>query len=232
MKAETKTITATVSGTVTVTQTASVTVTSAAAASLTLNAGSGQTATVGTGVATAPSVLVTDQFANPVAGVGVTFTAVSGGGTVSPTTPVTTNASGIAAVTSWTLGTTAGTNTLTASAPGLTGSPVTFTATGKAAAAAKIAIKDGNNQTAVMGTAVPIPPSVTVTDQYGNPVMGVSVTFVPSSGSSVSPSTVSTDASGVAAVTSWTLGLLPGSYTLVATAPGTGSGVTFTATAL
>jgi len=41
-----------------------------------------------------------------------------------------TDASGIATVGSWTLGTTAGTNTLAATAGGLTGSPLTFTATG------------------------------------------------------------------------------------------------------
>jgi hypothetical protein len=41
---------------------------------------------------------------------------------------VATSASGIAAATSWTLGTAAGTNTLTATATGLAGSPVTFSA--------------------------------------------------------------------------------------------------------
>ncbi|MBL0210289.1 MAG: hypothetical protein IPQ13_05165 [Holophagaceae bacterium] len=44
-----------------------------------------------------------------------------------------TSAAGIATVGSWTLSTTPGTNTLTATAPGLTGSPVTFTATAVAA---------------------------------------------------------------------------------------------------
>ena len=43
-----------------------------------------------------------------------------------------TDASGIATVGSWTLGAAAGANTLTATSAGLTGSPVTFTATGDA----------------------------------------------------------------------------------------------------
>jgi hypothetical protein len=94
-----------------------------------INAGNDQSAAVGTAVAIAPSVAVRDAFNNPVAGVSVTFAVASGGGTVDPVTAVTTNASGIAAVTSWTLGTAAGTNTLTATSDGLTGNPITFTAT-------------------------------------------------------------------------------------------------------
>src|SRR5205814_7316877 len=78
------------------------------AGSIAVNAGNGQSATVGTAVLTNPSVIVRDQFNNPVANVPVTFAVVSGGGTVSPTTAVPTNASGIASVTSWTLGTKAG----------------------------------------------------------------------------------------------------------------------------
>ena len=89
-----------------------------------------QSATVGTAVATAPSVLATDQYANPVSGVAVTFAVASGGGVVDPTTAVLTDGNGIAAMTSWTLGTTVGENTLTATSAGLSGSPVAFTATG------------------------------------------------------------------------------------------------------
>src|SRR5881396_1300308 len=208
-------------------------VTTAPATSIAINAGNNQTATVGTAVATPPSVLVRDQFNNPVAGVPVTFAAGPGGSTVSPTTPVTTNASGIAAVTSWTLGHTAGPNTLTASATGLTGSPVTFSASGTAGPATQIVLNAGNSQTAPAGTAVATPPSVLVRDQFNNPVAGVAVTFAPASGSgTVNPTTpVTTDASGVAAVSAWTLGSAPGTNTLTATASGlSGSPVTFTAT--
>jgi hypothetical protein len=98
------------------------------ATQIVLNGGNNQTTTVGTPVTTPPSVVVLDQFNNPVAGVAVTFTVTSGGGVVSPTTSVATSASGIAAATSWTLGPAAGTNTLTATATGLAGSPVTFSA--------------------------------------------------------------------------------------------------------
>src|SRR5207253_2109207 len=93
-------------------------VSAAVATSIAPSAGSSQTGTVGTPVQTPPAVIVRDQFNNPVAGVAVTFTPASGSGSVNPTTPVLTNASGIAARTSWTLGTTAGGNTLTATSGG------------------------------------------------------------------------------------------------------------------
>ena len=84
-----------------------------AASQITINAGNGQNAPVGTAVATPPAVLVRDQFNNPVSTVGVTFSPTSGSGSVTGS-PANTNASGIATVGSWTLGTTAGAMTLNA----------------------------------------------------------------------------------------------------------------------
>jgi subtilisin family serine protease len=92
--------------------------------------GNDQIAATGGPVSTPPSVTVTDADNNPVAGVPVTFQVTGGGGTIEPAGPVTTDASGIATLTSWTLGPAVGANTLTATAPDLSGSPVTFTATG------------------------------------------------------------------------------------------------------
>jgi sugar lactone lactonase YvrE len=95
-----------------------------------------QTAPVSTAVGVDPAVLVTDSGGIPVSGRNVIFTVATGGGTLSPASPATiaTNASGIATVTSWTLGAVAGTNTLSAAsatpAPALTA--LTFTATGTA----------------------------------------------------------------------------------------------------
>jgi subtilase family protein len=98
-----------------------------------LKDGNAQSAATGTAVPIAPSVTVTEG-GSPVSGVAVTFQVTSGGGTVSPATPVNTDAQGTAAVTSWTLGTAAGANTLSATAAGVTGSPIVFTATGLTAA--------------------------------------------------------------------------------------------------
>ena len=194
-----------------------------------VNAGNNQTATVNTAVAVAPSVTIKDNNNNPINGASVTFAVASGGGSITGAT-ATTNASGIATVGSWTLGSTAGTNTLTASSAGAIGSPVTFTATGTAGAPATVAINAGNNQTAVAGTAVAIPPSVLVQDAVGNPVAGLAVTFaVASGGGSVTGGSATTNASGIATVGSWTLGTTIGANTLTATA-GSLAPVTFTAT--
>jgi hypothetical protein len=150
-----------------------VTVGARAASTIAANGGSAQTATVGTAVGTAPSVIVKDAGGNPVAGTSVTFAVASGGGAITGAS-ATTNASGIAAVGSWTLGTVAGANTLTATAGGLSGSPVTFTATGSVGIPTQEVI-----ETAPDGSAVPIGARsvavgssfklyVNACDQYGN----------------------------------------------------------------
>src|SRR5205807_1489610 len=231
-KAETKTISATLNGVTQVSATASVSVSAAAAASIAISAGDHQAATVGTAVPVPPAVIVHDAFGNPVAGVAVTFAPGTGGSGITGASQ-TTNASGVAAVTSWTLGTAAGPNTLTATSGTLQGSPVTFRANATAGAATQIAVHAGNGQQARVGTAVAVPPSVIVRDQEGNPVAGVAVTFAPGTGGgSVTPtSPVTTGADGVAAVTAWTLGPTAGSNTLTAASGSlAGSPVTFTAT--
>jgi len=206
------------------------TVTADVAAAIAASAGDGQSATVGTAVATPPAVLVTDQFGNPVAGTAVTFAVTGGGGSVTAASAVS-GADGIATVGSWTLGSTAGSNSLAATATGLTGSPVNFTATGTAAAASQASINAGNAQTAVAGQPVSTPPSVLVRDAFNNPVPGVSVTFVVATGGgSVAGGAATTSASGIASVTSWTLGTAAGANSLTATVAGVTGSLTFTAT--
>lgn len=96
--------------------------------SLAVSAGANQAAFVNTSVAVQPAVVVRDQNGAAMAGVPVSFVVVGGGGTITGATQ-TTDAAGIASVGSWTLGATAGTNTLSAAATGLSGVSVTFTAT-------------------------------------------------------------------------------------------------------
>lgn len=222
-----------------------------AASVMSAQAGNGQTAIAGSTVAVRPAVLVTDRFGNPIAGVTVTFAAASGGGTVGGASQPT-NASGIATVGSWTLGATAGQNTLTATATGLSGSPVTFTATGINAAANQLIPA---TSTAFTGTAAgtitaATGPAVRVVDQNNNGVPNVPVTFTitgptcpsctpypgtsppaPAKIAGVASVTVLTDANGRASGGDWTLSTLAGANTLQATAVGlSGSPVTFTAT--
>ncbi len=100
-------------------------------ASVAVNAGNGQSVTAGSAVPTPPSVVVRDGANAVLPGVEVIFAVTAGGGTATGTTTLT-NASGIATVGSWTTGATPGSNSLsaTATAPGVTGNPVIFTATG------------------------------------------------------------------------------------------------------
>jgi len=176
-------------------------------------------------------VRVLDGAAKPVSGVTVTFSPVSGGGSVTGGR-VTTDAAGGAEVGSWTMGTGAGLNQLRAEVAGV--SPVVFEATAVAGPAASVASTAGNGQSAAENTEVAVAPTVRVEDAYGNPVAGLSVTFaVASGGGTIGTVSPSTDANGSASVESWTLGASPGANLLTATVAGsgiTGNPVSFSAT--
>ena len=223
------TLTATSTG-LTAATSAAFTVVAGAPAAITMVQGNGQSANAGSAVAIALAVRVTDAAGNLAAGVTVTFAVVSGGGSVTGASAIT-NASGVATVGSWTLGTVAGANSLTATVAGL--APLTFTATGLVGPPASVTRDAGDNQTATVNTAVAIPPRVVVRDAAGNPVSGVTVTFaVTAGGGSITGGTVVTDANGRASVGSWTLGTAAGPNTLTATASGVGTPVSFAATAI
>ena len=185
-------------------------------ASIAVNTGNNQTATVGTAVATAPSVVVRDSRSNVCPGVTVTFAATAGGGSVTGAS-ATTNASGIAAVGSWTLGTTAGANTLSATCNGLTR---TFSATGIAGAATRYVVTS-SNYSPVAGSAVTI--TAQLADQYGNAVAtsGLAVTFTKAgTGGSLSPAGATTNGSGIVTTTLTTATTVT-AYTVTATTAGT-----------
>ena len=188
-----------------------------------------QSAGVGTVVPTPPAVRVVDVDGTGVAGVTVTFSVTAGGGQVEGGT-ASTNANGIASVTKWTLGTTAGANTLTAQSGVLT--PVTFTATGLPGAASVLVKSSADPQNAVVGAAVAAAPSVTVKDANGNGIAGVAVTFaVTAGGGSVTGATQQSSATGVATMGSWTLGTVVGPNTVTASATGLPS-VSFSTTSV
>jgi hypothetical protein len=144
------------------------------AGTLAIEAGNAQSARVGTAVAVSPAVKVTDAAGAPVAGVQVTFSVQSGGGSLTDadgssgqTIVTSTDPDGIASVAAWVLGTAAGSNSLNAHSAGLNGSPLIFTATGTAGPV------DGAMSTATVpngkaGTSTPI--SVKARDSYGNPL--------------------------------------------------------------
>jgi adhesin/invasin len=194
-------------------------------------AGDGQTAIVNSILPTAAAVIVRDQFNNPVPAVPVLFSPASGGGSVTGGSAVTDTA-GVARVGSWQLGTLVGQKTLTASASGLAGSPVLFTASATRDIAAQLLRATIDTQTATAGQPVSTPPAVRVADQFGNPVPGAAVTFTLTGTllGSLAPSNVTTDSSGVARLAGWTLAAIVGLNTLDATVPGLlGSPITFSA---
>lgn len=103
---------------------------------------------------------------NPVAGTAVTWAVATGGGslgsTVSPS-----NASGQSS-SILTPGSTAGANSVTATATGLAGSPLTFTATGQAGAASQVVFSVQPSANATLNGAFSTYPQVVIKDASGN----------------------------------------------------------------
>lgn len=164
----------------------------------------------------APTVQVFDAFANLVVGVPVTFAVTTNSGTVTGATALT-NAQGQAQVGSWILGTTPGTNRLTAStnngvnavftANGLSGNPLLSTTT-------------PTEQSGFLRFPVPAVPRARVTDPSGAPLAGISVAFAIASGGGTLTGTLATTGSdGSVSAGDWRLGPVAGVSTVVATLP-------------
>jgi hypothetical protein len=192
------------------------TATPGAPALVVASTGNGQTAVAGSILPTSPSVVVRDTRGNPVSGVSVTFTVVSGGGILTGAN-ATTNSAGVATVGSWRLGNTAGAQSIRATVGTL--DPVTFTATATAGSAARVVAEvDANLGSVPVTNFVSTLPTVTVLDANDNPVAGATVTFELDAQPfmSVAPvltgTTKVTGADGRASLTSFRLGSLAGEY--------------------
>jgi hypothetical protein len=178
-----------------------------------------------------PAPLVTkaeDSYGNGVRGVIVSYSDTGAGGTFS-TNPVTTDSKGLAPV-NYTTSTTAGAlnGKIVATAAGLAG--LKFSATVTSGPAANISATSGDGQSAAPSTQLAQPLVVRVTDQYGNAVLGIAVTFDDASaGGSFSSNPVSTSSSGVASVT-YTTPANPGTGTIRAAAAGVSAPASFTFT--
>jgi hypothetical protein len=183
----------------------------------TILTGSDQTGSAGSVLSEIPTVLVRGSTGEPLSGITVSFAIRMGAGSIERTSVVT-NESGIAQAGAWSLGTTAGLNTLEASVPSQPALPIlVFRATGHPGAAASLVAVSGNDQTGNAGQQLAAPLVVRATDQFGNAVAGVLVTFATATGTA-SPSSATTNASGEAS-TSWTLGTTAGQNTLEASVP-------------
>jgi hypothetical protein len=196
---------------------------------LSLISGSGQSATVATAFTNPLVVKDVDQYGNLVSGVTVTFTAPGSGasGTFTTSATAVTGSNGQATSNAYTANTTAGgAYNVVASATGATPT-ISFPMTNVAGAAHTLTATSGSGQSAMVGAAFANPLVATVTDQYGNPVSGVTVTFTPpasgASGSFTTSSTAVTNASGVATSNTYTANTTAGTYSVVASATGVAS---------
>lgn len=177
--------------------------------------GSGTSGTVGAALPSAPTFTVTDASGNALGNVAVTVVVTGGGGTLVGA-PTKTSA-GPTAVGTWTLGTTAGTNSLMVTVAGVT--PLIITTTGAPESPTRVVVSARNSQTALAGTQLSAPLAAAVQDQYGNGVANQQVTFVATvGGGTVSPGIVATNASGIASGAIWRLGNRGGPQTATARA--------------
>ncbi|MDE2875985.1 MAG: hypothetical protein OXU69_15880 [Gemmatimonadota bacterium] len=178
-------------------------------AELVIHTGDGQRATSGTAVADPVRVRVNGLTGVGLEGVAVGFQVTAGGGSVESAS-ATTDGDGLASPGAWTLGD-PGPQELRAIVTGL--DPVTMRATALGVPAA-LAVVAGAGQEATVGTSVPVPPEVLVTDSAGTPLPDVPVAFLAGGGATTTGADAVTDTLGRAAVGSWTLGTTAGVYRL------------------
>jgi hypothetical protein len=154
-------------------------------ASVAIVSGDGQSGTVGTELPAALTVRVTDTGARPVTGATVTWAVTAGGGTVTPTT-ATTDSNGTGS-TRWTLGTSLGANSATATVAG--SAAVTFEATSTAGATTSVSV---TSPTAIPYEGDTVQLAAVAKDQYGNAIPGKTATWTSSN-----PDTAPVSATGL-----------------------------------
>lgn len=196
-------------------------------------AGTPQSAAVDTNFATLLAAEVTDAFNNPVlAGTTVTFAAPTSGasGTFGAAATITasTDSQGVAtAATPVTANTKPGSYHVTASVAVTGATSAAFALTNQAGAPAFVQASAGSPQSTIVNTNFATLLSAKLTDQFGDPVTGITVTFTaPTSGpcgtfGAASSATAVTNSLGVATVaTAFKANTLAGTYSVIASVPG------------
>lgn len=192
-------------------------------ATIQIVSGDSQSAVVATALAQPLVVAVRDSNDKPVGGVQVAFLTSDSGAFSAKT--ATTDSLGQASTT-FTPGKRAGSVVVSASVPGVLSAAFAITAT--PAAPTNFSRVSGDAQSASAGSTLTAPFVVQTLDQYGNPVVGVAVTWTTTDGSFIEADAV-TDINGQAKAV-LTLGGSPGTETVTAHVAGD-TDVTFTATA-
>jgi Bacterial Ig-like domain (group 1) len=204
------------------------TATPGTAASLVLISGSGQTAQPGSELPDPLVVRLVDAAGNGIPDRAVSWIVATGGGSVAPTTG-NTDADGIATA-AWTLGPTAGPNTLNAVVSGIDNGVVLFTATAGSGGGGSGGGGGGSGPSASLSTVSADPTSivavtgsstitVTVRDGSGAPIAGATVSLAASgSGNILTQPAGPTGADGVA--TGTLVWAVPGTKVVRATVNG------------
>lgn len=169
---------------------------SGSAASIAVFSGNDQSAPVGSPLVNPLVVRVTDRSNRLVINERVAFRVTSGGGRVLGDGNAITNGRGEASA-FLVLGATIGANSVSATVGSF--APATFAATATAGAAARLVLASGDGQAGGLGTPLTNPLVVRTTDDFGNTVANVVVTFAISSGSgTLSAPTATSNALGLA----------------------------------
>ncbi len=193
----------------------------AVATTLTANAGvNGQTGVVGQMLPIPISVHLADQNGTALPGAAISWTVVSSGGSVDSATS-TTDSNGNA-INYWTIGRTAGVDSLQAATSN--GVMLVLTATAAPGAFASLVKVSGDSQAVAAGSAGQ-PLVVRTVDAFGNAVVGVTVNWSVTGGGTLSTSSVQSDANGLAQVI-LTTAAAPGSDSVTASA-GNAASITF-----
>jgi hypothetical protein len=192
--------------------------------------GGGQSTTVDTTFANPLFVRVVDALGNPVPGAKVSFTGPGSGAGATFLSGVTLVADAAGQVSEAVKANTeAGGYGVTATITGV-GSPASFSLTNTAGAAADVAVLLGDDQSVKLHQTFAVPLSVKVTDAFGNPVSGTTVTFSSSAAGAGATfpggTTPITDAYGTAGVTIAANGAA-GTYAITIAVPGVVSPPTF-----
>ena len=187
--------------------------------------GDNQSGVVGEPLAKPFVVGTRDRGGDPLEGLRIVFTVLTGGGSLSAEV-VFTDPNG-RAESRLTLGPEPGTNIVQVSAHGTSRMLIFRAEATLPPMPTTLSIVSGDNQTGLTGEALMDPFVMEVHDQYGAPVEGVTVTFTLLSGDGVlSAETTMTDVNGQAETT-LTLGNEPGEYTVEVSVEGVTPTVTF-----
>jgi hypothetical protein len=176
-----------------------------------------QSGVVGESVADPPAVRVSTAGGRAVPGVTVTFSVSSDGGALTGATQQT-DASGVATLTDWVLGTTLGEHTVTASVSGLQGPGVAFRAAAAAGPAVRIHLTSEPPAYAVSGEPLVPYPVVQLVDRYRNSAPGAGLRVsadIIGAGARLLNAEAITDATGRAAFDGLAISGTPGEYLLI-----------------